>query len=73
MDKELEEKEMIAKAYNLLVELMQFNENIDDNVWCSAFLALYTDISRANGLSFHEYKEETIECMQHYKKLFEEG
>ena len=73
MTKEQEEKKLIAKANNLIVELMHFNENIDDNIWCSTFFAIYTHISRANGLSFKEYEDETKQAMQHYKKLFDNG
>ncbi len=64
------ENEDIAKATNLIVELMHLNENIDDNLWCSALFALYSHISRANGLSFLEYKQHTYIAMAHYKKIF---
>jgi hypothetical protein len=72
-DKLSREHDKALKAISLLREIILADNEINLQVWASAFIAIYTEIFLNCDRPFECYKESLNESIQHYKDLFKDG
>lgn len=61
----------ISKAVSILYEAMDFNKNIEETLWISAFYYVLLKGYQQSGFSYEELRNETAQVFDHYKFLFD--
>lgn len=65
------DQENVSKAYNLLLELMELNYEIEGNIWGAAFMFAMVNGYINSGFTYEEYKKDLEMGMKSYKDWFD--
>jgi hypothetical protein len=64
--------EQVEKAVKLILELQEFNSNIEGAIWVSAMMYALAMHYKSSGISHNVFKKEMNEAICHYAGIFDE-
>ena len=65
-----DDNENVAKAINILDEVMELNPQIEQTLWCPAFIFVLIRGFKYCGFTYEEFRNEVHQAFEHYKGFY---
>lgn len=67
-----DDQELAQKAYELIVDLMRNNQQIEPNLWGAAIWSVLTKGYKESNFTYHEFCQEVRDALNHYESWWKD-